>query len=579
MSAYNLKYTEGQGFVAFDKDNNKLFIVYPFDNGPDYPSEGFFRIIEDNKVGFADVNGSIAIAPQFDAALPFKDGLAAYCQGCSTIQDGEHIKWEGGKWGFVDSSGRIVIEAQYEKVISSFENGIAVVAAGEDEIRINKKGEELNVETMKYFKWVELLESAVRLSAKLNEEIDISISWKSTAGSIQLYNDGHDFLALEIFSKNIHNLLTTIFIIPWQNFGIVSNKNDSLAIPVGDNLFTVTDFAVIYQSFSKSVLNENENNLLTRFINNFKELIEYNQCQTSEELESLKIPEGIQIISYNVYHNYIDLQIAQPGSSMPDPSEWSKVSEYKMLFLHVVPDMGEIRTSWIAPSPSVTDTYYTSVEDELIEIFNSSLNAAGNNRRNRIDIYEKHSESMRSLFIAANSYVNFLFDKYDNRLKKWLLVEYDLQKATEIEYGFADYQPKLTPDTALDYMPEANSQYMNLPDADISNLIILINLFSRHKTLVAENAGQWEDGNLVLGAREKEYAATLEELILDEIGERIKQILSNNDEVEVKTILSRGNITRGILEYNHFTFIHYDVMGSGRFFYIDSIRKLTLDLP
>src|SRR5215813_11985366 len=44
-----------RGFIGIDREENLLFNVYPFDNGPDYPSEGLFRIIDNGLIGFADL--------------------------------------------------------------------------------------------------------------------------------------------------------------------------------------------------------------------------------------------------------------------------------------------------------------------------------------------------------------------------------------------------------------------------------------------------------------------------------------------------------------------------------------------
>ena len=81
---HRVVYVEGRGFLAFDRADHILFEVFPFDNGPDYPCEGLFRILEDGKVGYADESGRVTIAPRFSAALPFSSGMAGFCEGCST---------------------------------------------------------------------------------------------------------------------------------------------------------------------------------------------------------------------------------------------------------------------------------------------------------------------------------------------------------------------------------------------------------------------------------------------------------------------------------------------------------------
>ncbi len=97
------------GFVAIDRQQNILYSVYRFDNGPDYPSDGLFRIIKNNKIGYADqVTGKIKISPQFDCAFPFENGIAKVGSNCVTHADGEYHYWTSNNWSYIDKSGRKV---------------------------------------------------------------------------------------------------------------------------------------------------------------------------------------------------------------------------------------------------------------------------------------------------------------------------------------------------------------------------------------------------------------------------------------------------------------------------------------
>ena len=97
------------GFVAIDRQENVLYEVFPFDNGPDYVEEGFFRIIENNKIGFADARtGKVVIPPQFDCAFPFENGTARVSNDCTSRMDGEHKIWESEKWFYIDKTGKTV---------------------------------------------------------------------------------------------------------------------------------------------------------------------------------------------------------------------------------------------------------------------------------------------------------------------------------------------------------------------------------------------------------------------------------------------------------------------------------------
>ncbi|MBU3187647.1 WG repeat-containing protein, partial [Clostridium estertheticum] len=71
------------------------------------------------KWGFINKTGEIVIKPQFDFACNFSEGLAA-------------IKVEG-KSGFINKNGKIVIKPQFDNIyddVSSFHEGLAMVNIG-----------------------------------------------------------------------------------------------------------------------------------------------------------------------------------------------------------------------------------------------------------------------------------------------------------------------------------------------------------------------------------------------------------------------------------------------------------------
>lgn len=99
----------GFGFVGIDRKENFLYEVFPFDNGPDYTSDGLFRIIENNKIGFADsASGKIVIKPIFDCAFPFENGKAKVSTNCKVQSNGEHSIWVSQDWFYIDKKGKKV---------------------------------------------------------------------------------------------------------------------------------------------------------------------------------------------------------------------------------------------------------------------------------------------------------------------------------------------------------------------------------------------------------------------------------------------------------------------------------------
>ncbi len=98
-----------KGFVAIDRQENILYNVFPFDNVPDYVSDGLFRILIDGKIGYADsATGKIIIKPQFECAWQFENGIAKVSMDCKTQSDGEHSTWLSEKWFYIDKTGKTV---------------------------------------------------------------------------------------------------------------------------------------------------------------------------------------------------------------------------------------------------------------------------------------------------------------------------------------------------------------------------------------------------------------------------------------------------------------------------------------
>ena len=89
----------------------KLAIAPQFDDAWPF-SEGLARVKQNGKWGFIDRTGALAIAASFDEAESFSDERAEFKQN--------------GKWGFIDKAGKVVIAPEYQAV-RSFTEGLAAV--------------------------------------------------------------------------------------------------------------------------------------------------------------------------------------------------------------------------------------------------------------------------------------------------------------------------------------------------------------------------------------------------------------------------------------------------------------------
>jgi len=578
LDSSNIKeiiYKEERGFIAYDPNGNELFEVFPFDNGPDYPSEGTFRIIENGKIGYADLQGEIIITPQFDAALPFANGFAAFCEDCSETIYGEHKSWEGGKWGFINYGGEVKIPAKYDQVIEQFNYGIAQVEYMGTVIFINKKGEQVKMDNMKYNVWINLLGNTAELIKKLFFEnmVIVETKWLNNDKYIFSANKISEYLQISILNPEGRELLE-YNIIPWQSFSIKHENEFLISLT---ELSTVTDYAIIYSTLKPREKNKSDTEIIDKFNKLFEIVIEKDINQETHDYE-IAFPENVQFISKKSFRNYIDLQIAEPGSILPNESNWKKIIKGKMIYLQYVPDIGIIKKRWIKTEDIPTDTYYTAVEDELLKYFEEAQKEVYDFPEKRNDVFNNNKSKIRELFSAANSYVNFLYDKYEERLRRWLFVDEDIkEKIHDYEQNtFEDYEPKQTPNTILDYMPELSEIFEKLPDADPKNLSELIHLFEYYRENSIIDPGKWEEGNLVLGANPKEYKPSRDELLLAEVGNKLRKLTKEISKNELQDLLKEQSVDLNKFEYNDFSFIHVDVMGSGRFFYVDEIdaRKL-----
>jgi len=108
FKTYGVVFHKKEGIVAIDRKEKILFKVFSYDNGPDYPSEGLFRIISDGNIGYANLNGDIVIEPKYSCAYPFNDGKAKVSLECTDVSSGEHLKWESKSWKYIDKGGNII---------------------------------------------------------------------------------------------------------------------------------------------------------------------------------------------------------------------------------------------------------------------------------------------------------------------------------------------------------------------------------------------------------------------------------------------------------------------------------------
>lgn len=97
------------GIYAINRSEESLYRVFMFDNWPDEPANGLFRIEKDGLVGYADVKtGQVVILPKYQCAYPFENGKAQVSLKCTKTFDGDHTAISGGNWFYINTKGEVV---------------------------------------------------------------------------------------------------------------------------------------------------------------------------------------------------------------------------------------------------------------------------------------------------------------------------------------------------------------------------------------------------------------------------------------------------------------------------------------
>ena len=102
--------------------------------------EGLARVENGGKCGFIDKTGNVVIPLEYDADRysHFSEGLALVYKGGQYAAASQRIM-EGGKCGFVDQSGKVVIPLEYDNA-TYFSEGLAIVEKNGRQYIINTKG-------------------------------------------------------------------------------------------------------------------------------------------------------------------------------------------------------------------------------------------------------------------------------------------------------------------------------------------------------------------------------------------------------------------------------------------------------
>ena len=105
-----------------------LALITPMYSQAEPFCEKYAAVKTDGKWGFIDTSGKVIVKPEYDATLGFADGLAA-------------VK-RGDLWGYVDATGMLVIATKFQRA-NSFHQGMARAVLSGKQVVIDKRGKPL----------------------------------------------------------------------------------------------------------------------------------------------------------------------------------------------------------------------------------------------------------------------------------------------------------------------------------------------------------------------------------------------------------------------------------------------------
>jgi hypothetical protein len=92
--------------IAIDRNQNVLFDIVMFDNGPEPFNEGLMRVLRNGKMGYANKFGQIVIPCEYDYAKWFENGKAEVTYKAKEYLDlDEHKRVESDEWFEIDKNG------------------------------------------------------------------------------------------------------------------------------------------------------------------------------------------------------------------------------------------------------------------------------------------------------------------------------------------------------------------------------------------------------------------------------------------------------------------------------------------
>jgi hypothetical protein len=427
--------------------------------------------------------------------------------------------------------------------------------------------------------WTEILGTGFEIGACVRFKKDIAVirEWGTLGGIGWDAVPGNRVYYCRFFYKGRGEESISYVLVPQQN---LFSKDDPVNKEVITTEFfiTATPYLLLFGPLSGK-----DDRGASAISLDIEEVVRYtaNVDENNKEIEGLEsqVPFSLQIMRLEIHPYYVIMDAAEPGSSVPDDRELLKITGKKMIRFALIPDKGPIIKRWISPQPEEEPSHEKAIRQFLKDELDGLLESY---KKGTIDItdddtrlktYEHLVEKLKALQLDEVVYKEWI-----KEILRLLSLSQHYGYSYGFDYGemFSDYEPKTTPDTVLDFRPMLYERIMGLPRAVLENFIELLSLHQECIQKAAKNPGTWEPGNIILGANEKEYNPSDDELILAEIGSRLKALVEGTETLALKTYCKQNRITITSIEIIEIHFTHADVMGSGRFFYASEPVKQVL---
>lgn len=95
--------------MAIDRNQEILYDIVTYDNGPDYFNDGLTRVLRNGKMGYANKYGQVIIPCVYDYGTWFENGKAKVTYSLKeNFAIDEHKQVESDEWFLIDKNGNKV---------------------------------------------------------------------------------------------------------------------------------------------------------------------------------------------------------------------------------------------------------------------------------------------------------------------------------------------------------------------------------------------------------------------------------------------------------------------------------------